>query len=60
MEILTELAADGRRYVWRAVASALLYLARRHAEVQDTLKTWLNDPIRSKVAEAALRYLPAK
>jgi len=60
VEILTELAADGRRYVWRAVASALLYLARRHAEVQDTLKTWLNDPIRSKVAEAALRYLPAK
>ena len=57
MKILTELATDERRYVWRSVASALLYLARRHPEVQDTLKTWLKDPKRAKVAETALKYL---
>ncbi len=57
MKILTQLATDDRRYVWRAVASACLYLARRHEEVEETLKTWLNHPIRAKVAETAFRYL---
>ena len=57
VEILTMLAADERRYVWRSVASALLYLARRHPEIQDTLKEWLKDPERAKVAETALKYL---
>lgn len=60
IKILTKLATDKRRYVWRSVASALLYLARRHPEVQDTLKTWLKDPERAKVAETVLKYLEAK
>lgn len=60
MEILTKLATDKRRYVWRSAASALLYLARRHTEVQDALEQWLKDPERAKVAETALRYLTAK
>jgi len=54
---LTQLATDERRYVWRAVASALLYLARRRPEVQDTLEAWLNDSKRAKVAETVLEYL---
>ena len=57
VKILTELATDKRRYVWRSVASALLYLARRHPEVQDTLKAWLKDSQRAKVAETTLKYL---
>ena len=60
MKILTRLAADKRRYVWRSVASALLYLARRRPEVRETLKTWLNDPDRAKVAETAFKHLKAK
>ncbi len=57
MKILTKLATDKRKYVWRSVASALLYLTRRHPEVQDTLKAWLKDSKRAKVAETALKYL---
>ncbi|MEM2922149.1 MAG: hypothetical protein QXF26_07520 [Candidatus Bathyarchaeia archaeon] len=57
MKILTMLAKDERRYVWRAVASSLLYLARRHHEVQDVLKTWLKDSKRCKVAKTVLGYL---
>ena len=57
VKILTELATDKRRYVWRSVASALLYLARRHPEVQDTLEAWLKDSKRAKVAETVLKYL---
>ncbi len=60
MKILTKLAADRRRYVWRSVASALLYLARRHPEVQDTLEMWLEDPDRAKVAETAMKNLKAR
>jgi len=60
MKILTKLATDERRYVWRSVASALLYLERRHPEVQSTLKIWLADSKRAKVAENALKYLTAK
>jgi len=60
VEILTQLATDKRRYVWRAVASALLYLARRHPEVQDALKTWLKDSKRAQVAETVLEYLTKK
>ncbi|MEM2117634.1 MAG: hypothetical protein QW386_01270 [Candidatus Bathyarchaeia archaeon] len=59
VEILTMLAADKRRYVWRSVASALLYLARRHPEIQNTLKTWMKDSERVKVAETVLAYLKA-
>jgi len=60
IEILSKLAADERRYVWRSVASALLYLARRHLEVRDTLRTWLKDPKRVKVAETVLKHLASK
>lgn len=56
-EILSALATDKRRYVWRAVASALLYLARRQPEVHDMLKSWLEDSKRVKVAVTALKYL---
>jgi len=57
MKILTRLATDERRYVWRASASALLYLARRHQEIEDVLEAWLKDPKRSKVAKTVLKYL---
>ena len=57
MEILEKLAADERRYVWRSVSSAVVYLGRRHPEVKDTLNRWLKDSERSKVAETALKYL---
>lgn len=60
IKILTELATDERRYVWRSVASALLYLACRHPEVQNMLKEWLQDPKRANVAKTALAYLVAK
>jgi len=57
VEILSMLATDKRRYVWRSVASALIYLARRHPEVQDVLRTWMTDSERAKVAETVLKYL---
>ena len=57
VKILTRLAADERRYVWRAVASVLLYLARRHPEIHDMLNDWLKDSKRAKVAETTLKYL---
>jgi len=58
--ILSALATDERRYVWRAVASAMLYLARRQPKVRDMLKNWLKDSKRVKVAETALKYLTKK
>ena len=60
LKILRMLATDKRRYVWRSVASALLYLARRHSEIQNTLKTWVKDPKRAKVADTVLKYLKAR
>jgi 3-methyladenine DNA glycosylase AlkC len=57
LRILSDLAMDKRRYVWRAVASALIYLGRRHTEVRKMLKTWLSDPERAEVGRTALRYL---
>jgi len=60
LETLTMLATDKRRYVWRSVASALLYLARRHPEIQNTLKTWMTNPERAKVADTVLKCLKAK
>jgi HEAT repeat protein len=54
MEILSDLATDERRYVWRAVASALRYLSKRHPEIRLTLKEWLDDPKRRKVAAEVL------
>jgi len=56
--ILRRLASDERRYVWRAVASALRNLGRRKPEkVKPELKRWLLDKKRRKVAETALHYM---
>jgi len=55
LPVLRRLAADERRYVWRAVASALKNLGRkRPEEVKPELKRWLLDKKRRKVAEVAL------
>jgi hypothetical protein len=59
-KVLWELATDERRFVWRAVASAMLYLARRQPEVRDMLENWLGDSRRIRVAETALKYLAKK
>lgn len=56
--ILTRLAADERRYVWRAVASAMRNLGRRRpAEVVPVLRGWLRDERRREAAETALSYI---
>jgi 3-methyladenine DNA glycosylase AlkC len=53
LEILTRLATDERRYVWRAVASALHYIGRRRPEqVRPILEEWLHDERRRRPAEA--------
>lgn len=58
LPILTELAADERRFVWRAVASAMRNLGRRQpTQVVPILQGWLRDERRWQVAEVALRYL---
>ncbi len=58
LPILTELAADERRFVWRAVASAMRNLGRRrYTQVVPILKGWLHDEQRRRVAEVALRYV---
>jgi len=52
------LAADRRRYVWRAVASALKNLGRRKPEkVKPELSRWLLNGKRRKVAEIALHRI---
>jgi 3-methyladenine DNA glycosylase AlkD len=57
-QILKRLAADERRYVWRAVASALKNLGRRNPEkVRPELKRWLLDSKRNKVAKTSLHYI---
>lgn len=61
LEILTRLATDEHRYVWRAVASALRYIGRRHPEqVRPILEEWLQDEKhekRRRPAEVALKYI---
>ncbi len=58
MELLTELAADERRFVWRAVASAAAKLGKARPEiVKPILKQWRTDPQRRHVAEVVSRYL---
>ena len=58
MELLTDLAADERRFVWRAVASATAKLGNARPEVvKPVLEQWRADPVRCRVAEAASRYL---
>ncbi len=56
LEILTRLAIDERRYVWRAVASALRYIGRRRPEqVCPILEEWLQDERLRRPAGVALR-----
>ncbi|HSD85441.1 MAG TPA: DNA alkylation repair protein [Anaerolineae bacterium] len=58
LELLTELATDERRFVWRAVASALTKLGKaRPAVVKPVLKQWRADPARRQVAEVVSRYV---
>jgi 3-methyladenine DNA glycosylase AlkD len=59
LEILGQLAADERRFVWRAAASALHYLGKRHVEiVRPIVEDWLEDERRARAAKVALRYMP--
>ena len=56
--VLRRLSLDDRRYVWRAVASAMWKLGRKRPEiVRPELSRWLEDPRRVEVARAALKYL---
>ena len=56
--ILACLARDERRYVWRAVASAMRNLGHRSPEqVIPVLKLWLQDPLQARSAQVALKYL---
>jgi len=58
MELLTDLAADERRFVWRAVASATAKLGKAQPEVvKPIVKQWRADPQRRQVAEVVGRYL---
>ncbi len=58
MALLTELAADERRFVWRAVASAAVKLGKARPEVvKPIVKQWRADPERRQVAEVVSRYL---
>jgi 3-methyladenine DNA glycosylase AlkD len=58
LPILRRLATDERRYVWRAVASALRNLGKRKPEkVKPELKRWLFNGKRRNVAETALHYI---
>jgi len=58
LPILAGLATDKRRFVWRAVSSAMRNLGRRRPEeVIPVLEAWLCDGRRRQVAEVALRYL---
>lgn len=56
--VLRRLSLDERRYVWRAVASAMWKLGRKRPEiVRPELARWLEDDRRVEVARAALKYL---
>jgi hypothetical protein len=58
MELLTELAADPRRFVWRAAASAAVKLGKARPEImKPILKQWRADPQRRRVAAVVSRYL---
>ncbi len=58
LPILGKLAADDRRFVWRAAASAMRNLARRKPEqVRPVLEAWLGDEKRRKVAEVVVQYV---
>ncbi len=56
--ILRRLALDERRYVWRAVASAMWRLGRKDpTPVLAELRRWLSDDDRAHVARVALQHI---
>ncbi len=56
--VLRKLSLDERRYVWRAVATAMWKLGRKRPDVvRPELARWLEDEQRVDVARAALTYL---
>lgn len=56
--ILRKLSLDERRFVWRAVASAIWKLGRKCPEiVRPELTRWLADERRTEVAREALKHL---
>ena len=58
VELLNQLATDERRFVWRAVASAMVKLARARPDVcRPVIAAWSRDPQRAHVAEVARKYL---
>jgi 3-methyladenine DNA glycosylase AlkC len=58
VELLSQLATDERRFVWRAVASAMVKLTRARPEVcRPVIAAWSRDPQRAHVAEVAQKYL---
>jgi 3-methyladenine DNA glycosylase AlkC len=58
MQLLDQLAADERRFVWRAVASAAVKLGKAQPEVvKPIVKRWRTDPQRQQVAAVVNRYL---
>lgn len=57
MQLLNDLAADERRFVWRAVASAAIKLGKAQPDsVKPIVKRWAGDPKRKHVAEVVNRY----
>jgi len=55
---LTQLAADERRFVWRAVASAMVKLTRARPDVcRPVIPQWASDPKRAHVAEIVYKYI---
>lgn len=56
--ILRKLSLDERRYVWRAVSSAMWKLGRKKPEiVRPELSRWLEDERRVTVAREAMKHL---
>jgi 3-methyladenine DNA glycosylase AlkC len=56
--ILRKLSLDERRYVWRAVATAMWKLGKKKPElIQAELQRWLEDERRTKIAREALKHL---
>lgn len=58
IEILTELALDNRRYVWRSVASAMRKLAlKRPSDVLPVIEEWSGDERRRHIALIVEKYV---
>lgn len=56
--VLRKLSLDERRYVWRAVSSAIWKLGRRDPDVvRAELARWIEDERRVEVAREALKHL---